>query len=70
MIFCVDLLLPLQSLQSTLVLGVFGCLKAILPHVMESEGAETELKGSFGVKKESNEIFMTIDRLLQVCFIS
>lgn len=62
-----DLLLPLRSPHPTLVLGVFGCLKAIVPHVKDSDGGGQELKGSFGIKKEANEVPMTIDRLLQVC---
>ncbi|KAF5303786.1 hypothetical protein FQR65_LT08121 [Abscondita terminalis] len=61
-----DVLLPIQESHSTsLILGVLGCLKVILPHV-KNYTSEQEIKDSFGIRKEVNETTFSVDRLLQV----
>lgn len=59
------MLIPVQdSHTSPLILGVFGCLKLILPHVNKTEKNQA-MQGSFGTRHETNEIAFSIDRLLQ-----
>lgn len=61
-----DMLIPVQdSHTSPLILGVLGCLKAILPHINKSE-KNYEMQGSFGTRHEIFETAFSLDRLLQV----
>ncbi|KAF5273906.1 hypothetical protein FQA39_LY01021 [Lamprigera yunnana] len=61
-----DLLLPIQVSHSTpLILAILGCLKAILPHIKNCS-SDQEIKDSFGIRKEVNETYFSVDRLLQV----
>lgn len=63
-----DLLVPVQDTQiSALILGALGCLKSILPHINNTE-KDQEIQGSFGVRKELNEIPSAAEKLLQVSF--
>uniref|UniRef100_A0A1Y1K0T3 Huntingtin n=1 Tax=Photinus pyralis TaxID=7054 RepID=A0A1Y1K0T3_PHOPY len=61
-----DLLIPVQDdHSSSLILGVLGCLKVVLPHIKNCSG-DQEIKDSFGLRKEVNETPVAVDRLLQV----
>ncbi|KAK4875471.1 hypothetical protein RN001_011893 [Aquatica leii] len=61
-----DHLLPIQvSHNTSLILGILGCLKTILPHI-KNYTSEQEIKDSFGIRKEVNETPFSVDRLLQV----
>lgn len=67
-LFSTDSLIPIQDNQSTsLILCVLGCLKVILPHI-KNGGNEQEINGSFGRRKEINEVPVAVDKLLQVSF--
>lgn len=61
-----DLLVPVNIEHSdTLILGVFGSLRSILPHLKNTTN-DYELKGSFGVKRSLNEAPLSPNRLIQV----
>lgn len=64
------MLIPVQDVNtSSLILGVMGCVKVILPHINNTE-RDHEIQGSFGMRRETYEVAFSVDRLLQVrnCF--
>lgn len=61
-----DLIVPVTGEHSSaLILGVFGCLRSIIPH-LENTSNDQEVKGSFGVRRSLNENPIPITRLVQV----
>ncbi|XP_049777630.1 huntingtin [Schistocerca cancellata] len=62
-----DCLVPVREMQPVpTILGVLGCLRSILPHMVLKEAAEDEMRGSFGVRCRTHETPISIDRMIQV----
>ncbi|XP_025834519.1 huntingtin-like [Agrilus planipennis] len=62
----INALLPIEeSHTSALIIGAMGCLKQVIPH-LNSPKYDSELKGSFGVTKESSEVTVAVEKYIQV----
>lgn len=70
----VDSVVPIKENQAVSeILGLLGCLRAVLPHFTnydEEQTGQGELQGSFGVRRGHNRASYSIDYMIQVYELS
>ncbi|XP_017781525.1 PREDICTED: huntingtin [Nicrophorus vespilloides] len=67
----VDYLIPVQESHATfMIIGVFGCLKAILPKLKSFEKESRMNNYNFSSRKDAIDKSVTVDRFLQIYELS